>query len=100
MGIWWLGALCLIESGVIIWLSGFLRSSIGLNRHQRTSIKELNELVAYWINHARDLDDEHRNLTSAVEELRKKNHSRKQAMDLIATINKSCKDFHDSISPF
>jgi hypothetical protein len=100
MWIWRLGALCLVESGVIIWLSGFLCSSIRFHRKQQVEIQQLRESVTHWRNMARTLDDDRRNLESEFEELRRKNHSCKHAIDLIATINKSCKDFHDSITPF
>lgn len=100
MGIWWLRALCLIESGVIIWLSGFLCSSIRFHRKQQDEIKELGESVTHWSNQARDLDDECSGLRSTVERLRSANAPGKQAIDLIATINKSCEDFHNSQMPF
>ena len=107
MGVSWLWALCLVESGVIIWLSGliiwlsgFLRSSIRFHRKHQDEIKELGESVTHWRDMAITLDEENIKLKEVAEELRIKNHSRKQAIDLIATINKYCNDFHDSISPF
>lgn len=81
-------------------MSGFLCSSIRFYRKQQAEIKALGESVIHWTNEATNLDDECRHLKSTVDTLRSENHPGKQAIDLIATINKSCEDFHNSQMPF
>lgn len=95
MGIWWLWALCLIESGVIIWLSGFLCSSIRFHRKQQDEIKELGESVTHWRDMARTLDDENFRMKEAAEEQRHENESAKRALEFFDEMRRALEKHDD-----
>ena len=95
MGIWWLGALCLIESVVIIWMSGFLCSSIRFHRKQQDEIKELGESVTHWSNQARDLDDENFKMKEVAEQQRHENESAKRALEFFDEMRRALEKYDD-----
>ena len=102
MGISWLWALCLIESGVIIWLSGFLCSSIRFHRKQQVDINHLSENVAYWMDYSRqmekkntDLQVENIELKGVAEDQRHENESAKRALEFFDVIRSAVENFHD-----
>ena len=95
MGIWWLGALCLVQSGVIIWMSGFLCSSIRFHRKQQDEIKELGESVTHWSNQAKDFEDINAKLRSTVEDQRHENESAKRTLECFDEIRSAVENFDD-----
>ena len=100
MGISWLWVICLVQSGVIIWMSGFLVSSIRFHRQQHGSIEELNETVTHWKRLALGLDDDNAKLGSTAEKLRHENESAKRALEFFDDMRRALEKYDDGPIPF
>ena len=107
MGIWWLGALCLVQSGVIIWMSGFLCSSIRFHRKQQDDINHLSENVAYWMDYSRQMEEkktelqvENIELKEVAENQRHENQSAKRALNVFDVIRSAVENFDEGPSLF
>ena len=95
MGVSWLGALCLIECGAIIWLSGFMCSSIRFHRKQQDEIQQLRESGSHWREMARTLDDEKIELQKAAEDQRHENESAKRALEFFDEMRRALEKYDD-----
>lgn len=102
MGIWWLWALCLIESGVIIWLSGFLCSSIRFHRKQQVDINHLSKNVAYWMDYSRQIEEKNNELQAenielkeVAENQRHENESAKRALEFFDEMRRALEKYDD-----
>lgn len=95
MGIWWLGALCLIESGVIIWMSSFLCSSIRFHRKQQDEIQQLCESGSHWREMAITLNDQNFRMKEVAESQRHENESAKRALEFFDEMRRALEKFDD-----
>jgi mannitol-1-phosphate/altronate dehydrogenase len=107
MGVSWLGALCLIESGVIIWMSGFLCSSIRFHRKQQVDINHLSESVAYWMDYSRQMEEKNTELQvesielkEVAENQRHENESAKRALEFFDEMRRALEKHDDGPMPF
>lgn len=95
MGVSWLGALCLVQAGVIIWIIGFLCSSIRFHWQQQTEIQELRRIMVYWSNQAKDFEDINAKLRSTAEDQRHENESAKRALEFFDEMRRALEKFDD-----
>jgi hypothetical protein len=88
MDIWWVSVACIIQSCVIVWLTGFLCSSLRFHRQQQAEIKESRDGVSYWSKYAQDLK-------SAEEDSRHETESAKRALEALDEIRSAIANFDD-----
>lgn len=100
MGVSWLVALCLVQTGVIIWMIGFLCSSIRFHRQQQTEIQELRRIMVYWSNQAKDFEDINAKLRSTAEDQRHENESAKRALAFFDEMRRALEKYDDGPIPF
>jgi len=99
MGISWL-VLCLVQSGVICSLIGFLCSSIRFHRQQQAEIKELNENVDHWMDWSRQAEAENAELKRDSVNKRQETESAKRALEDLDEIRSVIDEIRSVIEKF
>lgn len=94
MGISWL-VLCLVQSGVICSLIGFLCSSIRFHRQQQAEIKELNENVDHWMDWSRQAEAENAELKRDSVNKRHEHESAKRALEFFDEMRRALEKYDD-----
>ena len=100
MGISWVSVACIIQSCVIVWLTGFLCSSLRFHRQQQTEIKELKENVAHWRDWSRQAEAENAELKRDSVNNRHEHESAKRALEFFDEMRRALEKYDHGPIPF
>jgi len=100
MSIWWLGALCIIQSCVIFWMRRLLCLKTQQSEYYWAEMIDRESRVREMEHDLETYDEELAKLRSTEKTLREANKPGQDAIDFVAGIAKSCKDFCNAQSPF